>query len=848
MGTDEQQMVVGLAAEAARDVAVAGGKGASLAVLGRLDGVTVPAGVVVTTRAFRTAVGGAPEIGALNARLERLWADEREAIGRVSAELRAAVLSLAVPTAVGEELRAALTSLGDADAEYAVRSSATTEDAADASFAGQHESFLGVVGAEAVIDHVRRCWASLFTEQAVTYRLRNGVAHEGVEMAVVVQRLVPADAAGVLFTADPVNGNRSVVAIEAVRGLGEALVSGTVIPDGYRVRGDEMLSRSAADGAAVLTDGQVHELAALGRHIEAQLGSPQDIEWCLAAGELAVVQSRPITTLFPIPDPGDDDRHVYVSVGHQQMMTDPIKPLGISVFQLTAGPQMHEAGSRLFVDVGARLADPVARVAVIDALGTSDPLIGGALREIVDREFIAEQPGAAAGMRPPTGIPPAEPLPTSMALVDELVANTEAAIAALRADIAEVSGPALFDFIADHIQRMKGDTFDPRSLQAIMSGMEAAWWLNAHVAEWLGERNVADTLAQSVPGNVTSEMGLALLDVADALRPHPEVIAFLEAGVDDTFLTELPSLPGGAEVVAAIDGFLGRYGVRCVGEIDITRPRWHEHPAALVPVILGNVRNFAAGEGTRRFEEGRIEAEAKADEILARLRALPDDGEAKAAEAAEMIKRVRTFTGYREFPKFGIVSRYAIYKQALLAEADRLVAAGVLSERDDCFFLRFDELHAAVRGEGVDRALIAGRKAAFDASRSLTPPRVITSEGEVLTGSYGRADAPEGALVGLAVSSGTIEGRARVVHDIADADVEPGDILVTAFTDPSWTPVFVTIAGLVTEVGGLMTHGAVVAREYGLPAVVGVERATQLIEDGQRIRVHGTDGFVEVLA
>jgi pyruvate,water dikinase len=194
-----------------------------------------------------------------------------------------------------------------------------------------------------------------------------------------------------------------------------------------------------------------------------------------------------------------------------------------------------------------------------------------------------------------------------------------------------------------------------------------------------------------------------------------------------------------------------------------------------------------------------------------------------------------------------MISRYFVYKQALLEEAGRLVQAGVLREKEDIFYLRFDELHDVVRTHRVDDELIRQRKEAFRSYQSLTPPRVLTSDGEMISGAYRREDLPEGALVGLPVSAGMVEGRARVILDMAKADLEPGDILVTAFTDPSWTPLFVAIAGLVTEVGGLMTHGAVIAREYGLPAVVGVEKATRLIRDGQRIRVHGTDGYVEIL-
>jgi pyruvate,water dikinase len=267
----------------------------------------------------------------------------------------------------------------------------------------------------------------------------------------------------------------------------------------------------------------------------------------------------------------------------------------------------------------------------------------------------------------------------------------------------------------------------------------------------------------------------------------------------------------------------------------------------LVPALLGNIKNFERGAAERRIEQGREEAWAKEQDVLERLRALPD-GERKAEETKRMIDRVRTFAGYREYPKYHKVSRYLVYKQALLAEAERLVQAGVLRAAEDIFYLRLQELHDVVRTNEVDDRLIRERKQAFRWHEALTPPRVLTSDGESIAGSYRRDDVPSGALIGLPVSAGTIEGRARVVRRMAEAELEPGDILVTAYADPSWSPLFVASDGLVTEVGGRMTHGAVIAREYGLPAVVGVERATRLIRDGQRIRVHGTDGYVEILA
>jgi pyruvate,water dikinase len=379
-----------------------------------------------------------------------------------------------------------------------------------------------------------------------------------------------------------------------------------------------------------------------------------------------------------------------------------------------------------------------------------------------------------------------------------------------------------------------------------MTAMNASSWINAKMNEWLGKKNVADTLSQSVPNNITSEMGLALLDVADVIRPYPELIEHLQHAKDENFLDELLKFKGGQETRDAINAFLSKYGMRCSGEIDITKTRWSEKPTILVPFILSNIKNFESNEGSRKFEQGRQEALNKEQELLERLKQLPD-GVQKAAEIKRMIGLVRNLSGYREYPKYGIVSRYFIYKQALLKEAQRLVQADVVHEKEDIYYLTFEELHEVVLTNKLDYKIISKRKDDFKSYEKLTPPRVITSEGEIIKGKYKRENLPAEAMVGLAVSSGAIEGRAHVILNIEDADIKEGDILVTPFTDPSWTPLFVSIKGLVTEVGGLMTHGAVIAREYGLPAVVGVENATKLIKDGQRIRVNGTEGYVEIL-
>jgi phosphoenolpyruvate synthase/pyruvate phosphate dikinase len=863
-----EQYVLGFEDIDETQVAAVGGKGAHLGELSRIEGVHVPDGFCVTTDAFRRILAEAPSIGQRLDELARLTTDDREAIRTLSARIRQAVEEVPVPDDVVAAITGALSRLGEEGA-YAVRSSATAEDLPTASFAGQQDTYLNVVGPAEIIRHISRCWASLFTERAVTYRRRNGIDHRAVHMAVVVQRMVFPQVSGILFTADPVTGNRKVATVDAGFGLGEALVSGLVNPDVFKVRDGEVVARTiAAKQRAVqalptggtrevavdarqqeqpaLTDAQVVRLVRLGRRIEAHFGRPQDIEWCLGDEGFRIVQSRPITTLFPVPDSGDQENHVYVSVGHQQMMTDPMKPLGFSMWQLTAMVPMHEAGGRLFVDVTRALGAPASRAGLLDLAGRGDPLVRDALETVLAHDgFVPSRPDAGPG-RPPAGGPPA-PVETDPAVVTGLIERSRASIAALERDIRAKSGPELFDFLLESaFVEHKRVLSDPLNHQAIMAGMEATWWLNDRLQEWLGEKNAADTLTLSAPGNVTSEMGLALLDVADVIRPLPEVVAFLERVEDDGFLDELPKLAGGTEARDAITDYLDQYGMRCVGEIDITRPRWCERPAALVPVILDNVRNFEPGAAERRFEQGRQKARAKEQDVLARLRALPD-GDHKADETQAMIDRVRTFIGYREYPKYDIISRYFLYKQALLTEADRLVRAGVLAEREDVFYLTFQELNDVVRSHEVDERLIRQREEDFRSYQALTPPRVLTSDGEAVLGAYRRDDVPAGALVGLPVSTGTVEGRARVILDMADAELEAGDILVTPFTDPSWSPLFVGIAGLVTEVGGLMTHGAVIAREYGLPAVVGVEGATRLIRDGQRIRVHGTDGYVELL-
>lgn len=860
--------VVALSELGQAQAAVAGGKAANLGELSRIAGVCVPLGYCVTTDGFQRFMGAEPKIELALDRLARLGPADQASVEARSEELRRCIEETPIPGDLALAISGAFAELGGEGTAWAVRSSATAEDSPTTSFAGQHDSYLNVVGLTAVLSQVRRCWASLFSARAVSYRLRNGLDHRRAQMAVVLQQLVFARVAGVLFTADPVRGSRSICVVEAGFGFGEALVGGLLSPDVYQVRAGEVVAKtirtkalgiSAAPGggtqhtpiepdrqrAQTLTDAEVLRLAALGRRIEAHFGRPQDIEWCLVDDTFHVVQSRPITTLFPIPEVNDGERHVYLSVGHQQMMTDAMKPLGLSLFRRTSRAPMREAGGRLFVDVTAALASPASRASLLAVVGRADPLTLDALETLLSRGELTPSLEGSAGGTSPGGAP--APIETDPAIVRRLIDQTQRSLDTLEQDLRGKTGSALLDFILEDVAELQRLLFDPLSHQVIMAGMEASWWLNDQLYAWLGERSAADVLARSVSGNVTSEMGLELLAVADVIRPHPEVVAFLEAVEGDDFLAALPAIVGGMESLAALQAYLDRYGMRGVGEIDVTRPRFRERPRTLLPLLLANIKRFAPGAAERHFQQGQAQATQRERELLERVAALPD-GAQRAEETKRMIDRVRTFAGYREFPKYGMVCRYFQYKRALLEEAERLVREGVLSMPEDIYYLSLEELHDVVRTKRADERLIRQRQEAFRSYQALSPPRVLTSDGEVLSGTYRRDHLPPGALVGLGVSAGVVEGRARVISTMAEAALEPGDVLVTTYTDPSWTPLFVGLRGLVTEVGGLMTHGAVIAREYGVPAVVAVERATLLIRDGQRIRVNGTDGLVELLS
>ena len=863
-------------------LALVGGKGANLGELSRIDGISVPEGFCVTTEAYQRIIGQTPEFHALLEQLSLLKVEDRERIREISGKIRSVIEGTAIARDIEEAVSSHITKLGENNA-YAVRSSATAEDLPTASFAGQQDTYLNIRGKEAILKHISKCWASLFTERAVIYRMQNGFDHNKLQLSVVIQKMVFPEAAGILFTADPITSHRKVVSIDASFGLGEALVSGLVDADIYKVQEGKVVSKKIAtkklaiyalkeggtkeqplepdqQNRQTLTDEQILQLEETGRRIEAYFGRPQDIEWCLAEGLLYIVQSRPITTLYPVPKANDGKLHVYMSLAHQQMMTDALKPLGMSFAPMwlsKLGVSAVEAGNRWYMDVSHDLASPLARrIFMKSGLGSVDMLIEKALSNVLKREDYLKALsrgkttlGLNGGMygQMITGVFQAMKIyrENDADFMPKMIAKNDALAQDVAQRINGKSGDDLFAFILQDVdEAFKALVLDNYGVGIV--GIYASSWLNRKVKKWLHEPNIVDILSQGAPNNVTTEMGLELLDVADVARQYPAVLDYLQHASDETFFEDLEKLEGGKTVADSIQHYLKKYGVRCPGEIDITRTRWAEKPTLLIPMIINNIKNFEPDSHKMLVEQKRLEVEQKEQELLSRLVPL-SGGRRKVKKTRKMISVFRNFVGFREYPKYALMQRFYIYKQALKKEAALLVQKGVLQEPEDIYYLTFDELRKVASTYQLDYNLIMQRKRDYEVFEKLTPPRVMTSDGEIITGEYDTGDIPQGALIGVPASFGTVEGRARIILKLEEAALSEGDILVTAFTDPSWTPLFVSIKGLVTEVGGMMTHGAVVAREYGLPAVVSVENATRLIKDGQRIRVNGTKGYVEIL-
>lgn len=741
----------------------------------------------------------------------------------------------------------------------AVRSSATAEDLPEASFAGQQDTYLNVEGAAELAAAVRRCWDSLFTERAVAYRAAAGVGDTA--MAVVVQRMVDPVVAGVMFTANPVTGCRAETVVDAAPGLGTAIVDGTVVPDHHVLRDG---TPAAPDPGGCLDGEQLEELRAAGARLEEHFGAPQDVEWAIdGEGTLWLLQSRPITTLFPAP-PETGDTRLYLELGHMQGMLRPCTPMGFSLLKTCAGlwfeaagarvdrrdpmPRLVMIGGRLFFDVTDFLRSKAVRRRLGDALEVYGPRVQGAVLAMLDDPRFAPRPGlpfrTGSLLRGAVRM-----LPGGVAgLVSSLARPAPARARAYRG-VAEIrrliTPPGESATAAERLRWVIEDSHRPIMsvdmhgiLWPLTAGMLAGT-LPAALLKGVASDAELDTVLGGMPHNVTTEMDLELWGLAVRAREHREL--FLGTPPEDLaaryLAGDLPDI-GMAE-------FLREYGVRAAAEIDVGMPRWDEDPAPLFATIANYLRVEDPSQAPDvRFEEAAARAERMIGTLSRRARRRRP---VRGRLAVFLMRRSRELTGLRELGKFAwLPVLRAARRQLLLAGAD-LAGRGLLEEPGDIMFLSLGEARAADRDGADQRALVARRRAEYDRElRRRTVPGALLSDGTDVEALAPAPRAEDGVLTGMSGAAGRATGRARVIHDPAGAHVEPGEILVAPTTDPGWTPLFLTAAGLVTETGSPVAHGPTVAREYGIPAVICVRHATSEIETGQLITIDGAAGTVRV--
>lgn len=871
-------------------LAYVGGKGANLGEMTKA-GFPVPQGFCVTTEAYRTFIDTSTQMSEFYDLLEQINADELESICSLGQRIREHLQSLTLPEDVKSSILEAWKITGQAHA-YAVRSSATAEDLPTASFAGQQDTYLNVLGLEQLLQAVQDCWASLFTDRAISYRAKNGFGHRLVFLSVVVQQMVFPEVSGIMFTADPITGHRKTISIDASFGLGEALVSGIVTADLYQVRSGKIIKKQISkkklaiyaipEGGTftqdippekqevqALEDHRIIELAELGQKIEVHFGSEQDIEWGLGDGKLYILQSRPITSLHPALTVHDDKLHVYVSFSYIQVMTDAMKPLALSLLSnlpnfIKKDPTssdsgfIHAAGGRAFADVTGPLLLKPSRTIMLRVFKGMDELMASAISEVVQRDEFRNQSFPKKDVFrvirtvAPIVIPVILKVRSTLLIGDPSKARPYVA-SVMKEIVKEHKKIILGTAGAEQLRAIKqkmGTMFSnvlPKIVAYPIAGILASGSLAKKLSKKVGDKQGAYLLSQlnkSLPGNVTGELGLELGDLTDTARKHPEVIDYLGRATIESFYEGLLKVGGGAEFKHQLEVFLDKYGMRCSGEIDITKPRWHEDPTQLIPSILSNIRTTKYGEHREKFKRGEIEAEQAGKEILAQFSIF------EKRSISRLLKLYRNLMGMRENHKFIVIMLLDIYKRAILEQGRILVQRGILRGEQDVFYFTLEELIILVesRFSGNAQEIVEDREKQHVMDQKLTPPRVMTSDGEIITGKLRDVQAPGGALIGTPVSVGTVEGIARVVLRLEDAKLNSGEILIAPYTDPGWTPLFISIKGLITEVGGTMTHGSVVAREYGIPAVVGIDNATKIIKDDSLIRVDGTEGFVEILS
>ena len=861
------------------DIAIVGGKGANL---GEMTGAgfPVPPGFCVTTSAYHAFI--APFEKKIYAKLEGLDPSDLNTIRAAGEAVRGLMQQHEFPENVAKAIVKSWQAAGESYA-YAVRSSATAEDLPSASFAGQQDTYLNVIGEAEILAQVKNCFISLFTDRAILYRIQNEFPHHLVALSAVVQRMVMPDVSGILFTADPISENRNTCSIDASFGLGEALVSGLVSADLYQVdkRSGEILTRQIAekkiailplkDGGtktvdlpvteqtrAALTDLEVKALSAIGSKIEAHYGLPQDIEWALEGDEIFITQSRPITSLYPLAKVDDGAYHVYLSLSHLQVMTDPMPELSISIWKYFSPIGQDENGEYRYVqNIGGRMYGDISPLLrnrrfgkmFIGMMSVADQLAQAAVAELASRPALYEKGERFKALKFAWALLPfLRQVPLNL-----FFKRPEGAAAAANNISAVYLAQVKAEIGAAHTPNAKLSA----ALDALRGVLPAAGKFIPRMAAGLASQRILRRLAgpqnaerlndfeRGMVGNVVTDMNLSIGDLADEARKSDALLQALKAEGQSVQARLKAAEAIGPEFMRAWRVFLDTYGARGLSEIDASRPRWREDPTSLLQMILGMTAQENAGAHRVHYDALTRKSEAAALEIPQHL-----EGWAswlKRPMAKRLIKVARHLGPLREHHKFLMVQVLYEVKTVLLGIGESLAETKVLEAADDIWFLDILEIRQALNDGQPLASLITARRAEFALNAKRTPPRVVTSEGEIPRPNLSVKGAPEGALIGSPVSAGIYEGIAHVVKDPATETLVPGEILVAPFTDPGWTPLFVNAGALITEVGGLMTHGSVVAREYGIPAVVGVPDATKTIKSGDRLRVNGEAGYVEII-
>lgn len=868
----------------------AGGKGLNLARLWQA-GFNVPQGFILTTDAYQSFIEQNQLKEIIDKNLSGIDAGQTSHLKQASKYIRSAFAVCVLP----DEITLAIVDdyAGLALVPVAVRSSATTEDLPDLSFAGQQDTYLNIIGEKELLPAVIGCWSSLWTARAIGYRNRNLIPHSNAAMAVVVQEMVQSEVSGVLFTANPLSGLRSETVIDATYGLGDALVSGQVEPDHLiidsltgkvteSIRGSKLVStHSKPDGGVEtierkpatqqsLNDQQIEQLVALGQEIQVAMGSPQDIEWAYAEGQLHLLQSRPITAQYPLPELSYDPLIAWISFGSVQGILGPMTPLGRDaiqnviagagrVFRLEIDPGESKvfvsAGKRLWIRMSDFIRNPLGNRVFAHLMRFIEPSVVEILRQLVDDQNL----GAGRGRLK---------LSTLRRLIGFLVPVFLRTIkngwrpekARLQFDqqvehfITSIEAPTAsdrFEYLAQTIHLMREHirgAFEfvlPIFIPLLAPGMASL----AFLTKLAGERSdLALEVTRGLPDNVTIQMDLALWEVALRIQADEisqEVFESNEARMlAERYLEK--TLPSAAD--QAIDEFLSNYGMRGVGEIDLGRPRWREDPTPVMQTILSYLQVPPDSAPDKVFQRGETAAGNALEELVDSVR---DEraGWLKEKLTRTAAHRMRTLLGARESPKFTVIRLMGIIRIALLNAGSMFTEAGTLEHADDLFFLQLDELDALSQGKILPwKAIVDQRKRDFNReARRRQVPRVLLSDGRAFYTGLGAVTDTEQDLSGSPVSPGVVEGKVRIVLEPHKAQLAPGEILVCPGTDPAWTPLFLAAGGLITEVGGMMTHGSVVAREYGIPAVVGVHEATTRLTNGQWIQLNGSEGKITIL-